>query len=108
MFKPRLILVATALAWASPVGAQLTSDNFGELVDAAIVQQTVPSDGAARLFHVPPLTENSARLWRASSDRTLLDTELVDAMSVQGTQDTPRWWRIVGVVLLVLFLVTLE
>ena len=48
MFKSRLILVATALAWASPLGAQLTSDNFGELVDAAITAVRDQYDAVAR------------------------------------------------------------
>jgi len=56
--------------------------------DAVSVQQTGPNS-AARLFQIPPLTESSARLWRASSDRTPLNTELADAMFMQ---DAPGWW----------------
>ena len=40
------------------------------------VQQPLPSDPAASLFRVPPLTENSARLLRNSSDPALLNTDL--------------------------------
>ena len=53
------------------------------------VQQTGPSDGAAHLFRVPPLTENSALLLRASSDRGLLDTDFAEPVLMQ---DAPGWW----------------
>ena len=37
MLNHRLVVVASALfVWAAPVAAQLTADNFGALVDAAI------------------------------------------------------------------------
>ena len=39
------------------------------------VQQAAPSEPAARLFRVPPLTENSARLLRNSSDWAPLDMD---------------------------------
>jgi hypothetical protein len=47
------------------------------------VQQAAPSDPAASLFRVPPLTENSARLLRTSSDRAPLNTPIADALLVQ-------------------------
>ena len=47
------------------------------------IQETTPSDGAVRLFRLPPLTENSARLLRTSSDPALLNTELANALFVQ-------------------------
>ena len=47
------------------------------------VQQGAPPDPAANLFRLPPLTENSARLLRTSSDPALLNTELANALFVQ-------------------------
>ena len=41
---------------------------------AAGVQQTAPSDDAAALFRVPPVTENSARLLRTNPVDALLPT----------------------------------
>ena len=60
------------------------------------VQQAAPSDPAAHLFRVPPLTENSARLLRTSSDRTLLDTDFLDAALVQegAFEDWALGWKI--------------
>ena len=66
-----------------------------EQVLAQAVQQQAVSvqrgaqDPAARLFHVPPLTENSARLLRTSSDRTLLDTDFAEPVLMQNA---PGWW----------------
>ena len=40
--------------------------------EAVSVQQTVPSDGAAHLFRVSPVTQNSARLLRTPSERALV------------------------------------
>ena len=42
--------------------------------EAVSVQRTAPSDGAAALFRVPPLTENSARLLRTNPVDALLPT----------------------------------
>ncbi len=41
--------------------------------EAVSLQQAVPPDGAAHLFHVPPLKQNTARPLRASSDHTPLE-----------------------------------
>ena len=64
----RIAMIAMALAAllvllpAEQVLAQ------AEQKEAVSVQQTAPTDGAARLLRVPPLTENSARLLGTPSD----------------------------------------
>ena len=59
---------------------------------AVSVQQTPPSDGAASLFRVPPLTENSARLLGTTSDRALQDTPIADALLVQENNGEGWAW----------------
>ena len=54
------------------------------------VQRTEPSDGAARLFRVPPMTENSARMLRASSDPALLNTSFAEP-SLSNKYAVPGW-----------------
>ena len=58
--------------------------------EAVSVQQTVPADGAARLFRVPPLTQNSALLLSTSSDRALLDTPFAEPSL--STRDAAVGW----------------
>ena len=58
--------------------------------EAVSVQQTTPSDGAAQLFRVPPLTENAARLLGASSDRAVLDAPLVEP-PLTNRDAVPGW-----------------
>ncbi len=60
--------------------------------EAVSMQQAVPSGGAANLFRVPPLTENSARLLRASSDRALLSNPFADAPLAQENPDE-NWFK---------------
>ncbi len=60
--------------------------------EAVRVQQAAPSDGAAHLFRVPPVTENSARLLRTSSDRAPLNTPIVDALLVQENNGGGSAW----------------
>ena len=62
------------------------------------IQQAAP-DPAAALFRVPPLTENSVRLLRTSSDRALLNTPIPDALLVQGNNaDGWTWeWSVLAV-----------
>ena len=72
-----------------------------EQQEAVSVQQTAPSDGAARLFRVPPLTENSARLLSTSSDRALLESSLSNTDAVVGWSDWSNAKRalvVVGVI----------
>ena len=78
--KAALSIVLAALLIILPVEQVLAQ--AAQQADVR-VQQAAPSDGAARLFRVPPLTENSARLLRTSSDRALLDSDFADARPVQ-------------------------
>ena len=67
--------------------------------EAVSVQQTAP-DGAASLFRVPPLTQNSALLLRTSSDRELLNTRFAEAPLVQESAGGGlSTWEMVGIVL---------
>ena len=58
--------------------------------EAVSVDQTAPPEDAAQLFRVPPLTENTARLWRTTSDRTLLSTPFADVLLAK--QDPTIGW----------------
>ena len=60
--------------------------------EAVSLQQAVPPDGAAHLFRVPPLTENSARLLRTSADRAPLSTPFADAPLAQEDPDE-NWFQ---------------
>ena len=73
-------IVLAALLIVLPVEQVLAQ---AEQREAVSMQRAVPSDPAAHLFRVPPLTENSARLLRASSDRALPNTPIADALLVQ-------------------------
>jgi len=54
------------------------------------VQQTAPSDGAAALFRVPPVTENPARLLRTNPLDALLPTpNLGLAVAISPRVDEP-------------------
>ena len=59
--------------------------------EAVSVQQTVPPEGAAHLFRVPPLTENTARVLWTRSDRTVLNTPFAGALLVQ--EDPSIGWK---------------
>ena len=74
--KAALFIVLAGLLVILPVEQVLAQ---AEQQEAVSVQQTVPSDGTAHLFRAPPLTENSARLLRTSSDRVLLNTPFAEA-----------------------------
>ena len=68
--------------------------------DAVSVQQTRPPNPAAALLRVPPLSENSVRLLRGSSERSLLNTPFAEAPLVQESAgDGLGTWEMVGVVL---------
>lgn len=60
------------------------------------VQQTEPPNAA--LFRVPSLTENSARLLGASSDRALLEVSLSNRDAVPGWSDWSNGKRVLVVV----------
>ncbi len=55
--------------------------------EAVSVQRSVSPDGAAHLFRVPPLTENSARLLRTSSNDALLESSFSNPPPVSGWND---------------------
>ena len=62
--------------------------------EAVSVQQTAPPDSSGhRLIGVPPVTDNTSRLWRNPSDRALLDTEFADALLVQEDDPGTAWWN---------------
>ena len=61
--------------------------------EAVSVQQAAPSDPAANAFRVPPLTENSVRLLRTSSDRALLNMPIADALLVEGNYAEGWTWE---------------
>ncbi len=68
--------------------------------EALSVQQTAPQNGAARLFRVSPLTENSGRHLRTSSHRAHLDRpfaepSLSDRYAVVGWSDWSNKKRVV-------------
>ena len=94
--KAALSIVLAALLIILPVEQVLAQAAQQEAVS---VQQTESPEGAAHLFRVPPLTENSARLLRTSSDRTLLDTDFWDAALVQegGMEDWALGWKILAI-----------
>ena len=65
------------------------------------VRQTAPSDGAAHLFRVPPLTENAARLLSNSSDGAVLRPSLSTRDAFDGWSDWSNGKRalvVVGVI----------
>ena len=86
--KAALSIVLAALLIMLPVEQVLAQAAQQEAVS---VQQTEPSDGAAALFRVPPLTENSKLLLRTSSERSLLNTPFADAPFAQQEPDE-GWW----------------
>ena len=87
--KAALSIVLAGLLIILPVEQVLAQAAQREAVS---VQQTVPPDGAAHLFRVPPLTENSARLLRTPSDRMLLHTPIADALLVQENNGEGLAW----------------
>ena len=60
--------------------------------EAVSVQQTAPADGATRLFRVPPLTQNTARLLRTPFERALVPEFLALPMTnpVDALLPTPN------------------
>ncbi len=70
--KAVLSIVLAALLLILPVEQVLAQ--AAPQQKAVGVQQTVPSDGAARLLRVPPLSENSVRLLRTNPVDALLPT----------------------------------
>ena len=98
--RKAISIVLAALLIVLPVEQVLAQASQQE---AASVQQTVPSDGAANLFRVPPLTENSARLLGGSSERAPLNRDLTGALFVQedpgdGLSTLEEWAIGLGVV----------
>ncbi len=87
--KAVLSIVLAALLTILPVEQVLAQASQQEAVS---VQQTAPADGAASLFRVPPLSENSAGRLRTSSDRAPLNTPIVDALLVQENNGGGSAW----------------
>lgn len=87
MKKQAICTVLAALLIILPVEQVLAQAVQQEAVS---VQQTEPSDGAASLFHVPPLTGNAARLLRTSSDGALLNTPFAER-SLSDRDAVPGW-----------------
>ena len=83
--KAALSIVLAVLLIVLPVEKVLAQASQQAAVS---VQQTAPSDAAARLFRVPPLSENSVQLLRTSSDRGLLDTGSAKSVLMP---DAPGW-----------------
>ena len=87
--KAVLSILLAALLIILPVEQVLAQ---AEQQEAVSVQQTAPADGAASLFRVPPLSENSSLLLRTSSDRAPLNTPIVDALLVQENNGGGLAW----------------
>ena len=103
--KAAFSIVLAALLIILPVEQVLAQ---AEQQEAVSVQQTAPSDGAARLFRVPPLTENSARLLSTSSERSLVPEALnpgVDELVQVPTTPESRLIRPIVAVLVVIVVV---
>ncbi len=67
------LVLATALV-TTPIKMVLAQAAQQEAVS---VQRTTPPDSSDhRLIGVPPVTDNTSRLWGTPSDRALLNTEL--------------------------------
>ena len=98
--KAALSIVLAALLIILPVEQVLAQ--AAQQADGR-VQQAAPSDGAASLFRVPPLTEDAARLLGASSDRVPLNTPIADALLVQENNagGGPNAWQAVIIVVAV-------
>jgi hypothetical protein len=85
--KAALSIVLAALLIMLPVEQVLAQAVQQEAVS---VQQTAPSDGAAALFRVPPVTENPARLLRTNPADALLPTpNLGLAVAINPRVDEP-------------------
>ncbi len=87
--KAALSVILAALLIILPVEQVLAQAVQQEAVR---VQHAPPSNAAARLLRVPPLTENSAPLLRASPDRAPLNTPIVDALLVQENNGGGLAW----------------
>ena len=92
--KAALSIVLAALLIMLPVEQVLAQ--AAQQADVT-VQQAGPSDGAAHLFRVPPLTENSARLLGASSDSVLLVPSLSNTDAAVGWSDWSNGKRVLVV-----------
>ena len=84
--RAALSIVLAALLVILPVEQVLAQAVQQETVS---IQQAAP-DPAAALFRVPPLTENSVRLLRTSSDRALLNTPFAEPSL--STRDAAVGW----------------
>ena len=102
--KAALSIVLAGLLVILPVEQVLAQ---AEQQADASVQQTVPSDAAAHLFRVPPLTENSARFLSTSADRAPPSTPFADAPLAQEDPDE-NWFqrRSLGVKILIVVVAT--
>ncbi len=87
--KAVLSIVLAALLIILPVEQVLAQASQQQVVS---IQQTESPKGAASLFRVPPLSENSAGRLRTSSDRTPLNTPIVDALLVQENNGGGSAW----------------
>ena len=97
------LVLATALV-TTPLKMVFAQAEQQEAV--SVQQNALPDSSGHRLIRVPPVTDNTARLWRNPSGRALLNTELADASLVEE-----GWFgdlspdAKVGIVLLVIVLV---
>ena len=102
--KAALSVILAALLIILPVEQVLAQAVQQEAVR---VQQAPPSNAAARLLRVPPLTENSAPLLRTSPDGAPLSTPFADAPLAQEDPDE-NWFerRSLGVKILLVVVAT--
>ncbi len=79
--KAALSIVLAGLLVTTPIKLVLAQAAQEEAVS---VQQTAPPDSSGhRLIGVPPVTDNTSRLWSTPSDRARLNTEFAGASFVQ-------------------------
>ncbi len=78
--KAALSIVLAGLLVTTPLKLVLAQAAQQE---AATVQQTAPDSSGHRLIGVPPVTDNTSRLWKNPADRARLNTELSDGLFVQ-------------------------
>ena len=96
--KAALSIVLTALLIILPVEQVLAQ--AAQQADGR-VQQAVPSDGAAQLFRVPPLPENTVRLLGTSYEGGLLESSLSNREAVPGWDDWSNGERTLAVLALI-------
>ena len=75
--------------------------------EAVSVQQTVPPDSSGhRLIGVPPVTDNTSRLWQPFAAENppgnFVESSLSTKDAVDGWSDWPKWRKVLLVVLSVI------